>query len=71
MTRYYQLLLKNDRTGYRGVVGRSDVIMTHKEVCKFKWACEPHSHKDYYYEIVEVKDVENYKILPPYKRVNK
>jgi len=66
MTRYYQLLLKNDKKDRCIIAGNEDVIMTHKQACNFKRACEPHSHEDYYYEIVEIKDIENYKILPPY-----
>ena len=55
MTRYYQLLLKNDKTDYCSTVGNKDAIMTHKQACNFKRAHEPHFYKDYYYEIIKIK----------------
>ena len=61
MIRYYQLLLKNDDKNHCSIVGRGDFIMTHKEVIKFKWAHEPTYSKGFYYEIVEIKDIDNYK----------
>ena len=65
MIRYYQLLLKNKEIGYCRIVGASDTIMTHPQVCSFKRAHEPHSFKNYYYEIVAIPsdEINNYKLL--------
>ena len=68
MTRYYQLLFKNDVINYCSIVGRADTVMTHKDVVKFKWANEPENRKDFYYEIVEIKDISDYKLLPSYNK---
>jgi len=67
MIRYYQLLLKNKEIGYCHIVGASDIIMTHSQVCSFKRANEPHSFENYYYEIVVIPldEINKYKPLTP------
>ena len=41
--RMYQVeaeILKGTNKGKRYLVGNPDIIMTHAEACKFKWACD-------------------------------
>ena len=33
-------ILKGANKGKRYLVGNHDILMTHAEACKFKWACD-------------------------------